>query len=569
MKKMKKIFLFTVLLLVSFGASAEKLDERKAAEFASRFFSTDASASPKGISGNEVRLVMKGGLQADPSFYVFNRTGGGFVIVGSDTKNELLLGYSYENSFSAENMPANVAHWMALIAEGAASQPAVKASYGGESVHKVIKFLNTAKWSQDAPYNNLCPDLDGRGRSVTGCTNTATATIMYYHKWPAAGHGDLPDYSYTVWGTNRRFSIPGHSLGHSYEWDKMLYSYSPGRYTEEEGMAVATLMYDVGVMNQAQYDISSSDGTGTEVVISRTLPKYMDYDGGTIRDVERRWCSDAEWCRILRKEIDENRPVMYYNDEHAFVLDGYDSADYFAVNFGWGGVADGYYPVSIHKFTRNDNLHFVADARTNGAVIGIQPKRGDGTTTRDFMLHSANYSSLEILRLGGEASCSILFGPLKGSFSGEVSMALVDKDRNIRKIIGNTYSVGNALAEGRTLRATLKCKFDASIAKATDYIAVCYRYSGDSDWSVCTNHLVSVAPTRFLIVKSNYRVGDSFEFALTEGGDYYNVEYYLNDKLIDKGADTVLRSGRHTVKAVVYSDKNTVEYTIVQEINVK
>ena len=564
---MKKIFLLAALLVLSTSAFAQKLSENQAADFASMFFSASPGTSAVG-GGDDVKLVMTGGSKADPAFYVFNHNGGGFVIVGSDTRFEPVLGYSYENSFCAENMPANVAYWMDLIAQGAANQPAVKASYG-QSVHKVIKYLNTAKWDQDAPYNNLCPDLDGRGRSVTGCTNTATATIMYYHKWPEAGHGDLPDYSYTVWGTNRHFSIPGHSLGHPYQWDKMLYSYSAGRYTEEEGMAVATLMYDVGVMNQAQYDISSSSGTGTEVVISRTLPQYMDYDGGTIRDVERSWLSDAEWCRMLKKEIDENRPVMYCNDEHAFVLDGYDSADYFAINFGWSGMADGYYPVSIHNFTRNDNLHFVSDTRTNMVVIGIQPKRGSTTKMRDFMLYNASYSDIDALRLGSEVNCSIQFGPLKGTFSGDVTVAIVDKDKNIKKIIGNTYTVGSTISEGRSARASIKCKIDPSVMKATDFIAVCYKYTGDSDWSVSTNHLVSAIPSRFIPVKSSYRAGDSFEFRLTEGADYYNVVFYLDDKIVDKGADTTLKSGAHTVKAVVYSDKNTIECTIVQEITVK
>ena len=56
---------------------------------------------------------------------------------------------------------------------------------------------------------------------------------------------------------------------------------------------------------------------------------------------------------------------------------------------------------------------------------------------------------------------------------------------------------------------------------------------------------------------------------LTEGGDYYNVLFYFDDKLIDKGADLTLTSGKHTVKAVIYSDRDVIEETVIQVISVK
>lgn len=556
---MKKISLLIILLSLAASAFADRLSERQAQEVAANFF-TDGMATKAAPS---LHLAMKGGPDAEPAFYVFNRDGGGFVIVGSDTQFEPVLGYSMENSFKTEGMPANLAHWLQLIAEGAANRPATKAAYGA-SVHQVIRFLNTAKWDQDAPYNNMCPDVSGRGRAITGCTNTATATIMYYHKWPAAGHGELPGYSYSVSG--HRYSVEGHSLGHPYAWDKMLYTYSAGRYTEEEAEAVATLMFDVGVMNQAYYDTPSA-GTGTAVVIDETLPRYMDYDPG-IRYIERSWYSDAEWCRILKKEIDENRPLMYCNDEHAFVVDGYDSADYFAVNFGWSGVGDGYYPVSIHNFTSSDNLHFVSDTPNNIAVIGIKPARG-GATEREFLVYEAKYANPDAVRFGGETTCTVQFGPLRGAFTGEVRLALVDKDMKVKSFASDAFSQ-STITQGRVIRNSFKCKADVSSMKATDFIAVCYKYSGDSDWTVSTNHLLPVVPTRFIVVKDGtYRAGERFAFQLSEGGDYYNVLFYLDDKLVDKGADITLTSGKHTIKAVIYSDKNVEERTIVQVIDVK
>ena len=493
---MKKIGLIIALLLLSVSAFADKLTESEAKQVAAAFF-TDGVATK---AAPALKMVMTGGQPEDPGFYIFNREGGGFVIVGSDTRYEPILGYSMENSFRTENMPANLAYWLKLIAEGAANRPATKAVYGA-SVHQVIRFLNTAKWDQDAPFNNYCPVVSGKNRAVTGCTNTATATVMYFHRWPAAGHGDLPDYSYKISG--HTVTQPGHSLGQPYAWDKMLYAYNAGRYTEEEGNAVAALMYDVGVMNQAQYNYPE---TGTYVVIDETLVKYMDYDPG-IRYVERSWYSDAEWCRVLKKEIDENRPLVYCNNEHAFVVDGYDSADYFAINFGWSGSGDGYYPVSIHNFTSNDNLHFVSDTPNNIAVIGIKPNKG-GATVRDFVVYSASYTDPDAIRYGGQTTCVVQFGPLKGGFTGELRMALVDKNMKVKSFVSDAVSQ-SMVPEGRNVRSTFTCKVDVASLKATDFIAVCYKYSGDEDWRVSTNHLLPVAPTRFLVTNENgYRAGD-------------------------------------------------------------
>ena len=57
-----------------------------------------------------------------------------------------------------------------------------------------VEPLVTTRWSQGAPYNDLCP-MEGDARTLTGCVATAMAQVMYYHQWPekASGKG-----SYTI-----------------------------------------------------------------------------------------------------------------------------------------------------------------------------------------------------------------------------------------------------------------------------------------------------------------------------------------------------------------------------------
>ena len=72
--------------------------------------------------------------------------------------------------------------------------------------------LTTAAWNQFAPYNNLCPKVDGE-ECPCGCVATAMAIIMRYHKWPDHGTGTLPGYDFYWDGTKYRYHIDGHDLG--------------------------------------------------------------------------------------------------------------------------------------------------------------------------------------------------------------------------------------------------------------------------------------------------------------------------------------------------------------------
>ena len=58
--------------------------------------------------------------------------------------------------------------------------------------------------------------------------------------------------------------------------------------------------------------------------------------------------SDSYWNDMLRREIEAGNPVWYSGfmadySGHAFVLDGIDDNNYYHVNWGWGGVYDGFF----------------------------------------------------------------------------------------------------------------------------------------------------------------------------------------------------------------------------------
>ena len=43
--------------------------------------------------------------EQQPPFYVFNREGGGFVIISGEDAINPVIAYSFDNQFSVENMP--------------------------------------------------------------------------------------------------------------------------------------------------------------------------------------------------------------------------------------------------------------------------------------------------------------------------------------------------------------------------------------------------------------------------------------------------------------------------------
>ena len=100
---------------------------------------------------------------------------------------------------------------------------ATKAEYGN-----IVVYLETATWGQNTPYNKLCFTAKG-AQAKTGCVPTAYAILMHYHKWPACANEKKVYHS----GTGESMM-----LGHEYEWDNMLSSYSD-EYTEEQATAFA------------------------------------------------------------------------------------------------------------------------------------------------------------------------------------------------------------------------------------------------------------------------------------------------------------------------------------------
>lgn len=379
---MKKIIsIITALAVMGIAAHAEVVTNRQAAEVAARVFGISKVTEAPVWSSAELSTRPAGEA---PLFYAFNNPDGGWIIIAGDDCNEPIVGYSDSGEFVTKDMPVYVQDFFSMLAGNidrkrqnkVITEEVARAwkTAGAQTKAPAGKLLTTASWDQSAPYNNLCPTVDGY-KAVTGCVQTAHAIIMRFFEWPEYSVvADLPSYSYTTDLRTKR-TQEGHSIGTvKYDWANMPLSTSEfNRASADVKNSIAQVMFDLGVMNQCSYNGTSRGATGTgaySLASAVTVPKYMKYKRST-HLLERNNCDYVEWCSILKSNIDNDIPLVYsgQGDQggHCFVMDGYtynNTGLLFHYNFGWSGQDNGYFSASTASEFPNEQdvtLGFVPD----------------------------------------------------------------------------------------------------------------------------------------------------------------------------------------------------------------
>lgn len=107
---------------------------------------------------------------------------------------------------------------------------------------------------------------------------------------------------------------------------------------------MAALMWNIGANIKMQYSLTASSAFTWESIV--TLRNLFGYSKAA-RYLFKSDFTWKEWKAMVRKELDENRPIVYegYDSQsgHAFVCDGYREGGAFHINWGWSGYSDGYF----------------------------------------------------------------------------------------------------------------------------------------------------------------------------------------------------------------------------------
>lgn len=355
-----KVFLLYILLLLPCIASAEVRSVEKARELAYDFMESRVRTKSASF---DLRMVYSGEdiltkSSLDPAYYVFNNESGpGFVVISGDDSTLPVLGFSDSQNFKKEGMPANLSWWFRYMGRqvNAARAAGLPAYSRDANVGTDVIFYETALWDQGEPYCNQCP-MDGRSRSVTGCGPTAIAIAMRSREWPAAGKGVIPDYQVEIYNSDYTYvtgykDFPGRTLGEAYDWNNMpLTDGYYGSWTNAQKNQVARLMADIGAATLADY---SAEGTGIwDEDVPPAMKTYFGYDQSMDVEFRQDWYTGrdqytaSQWYKMVKDEL-VNGPTIYAGSDdeagHMFILAGYTTNDYYYLNWGWGGMANGYY----------------------------------------------------------------------------------------------------------------------------------------------------------------------------------------------------------------------------------
>jgi len=372
---MKKILVIALIMCIAHLQAQVRVGEREAFSTAERFLRENKMLQNPTMALSERIGSHQSGLT---NLYVFSVEPQGFVIVSASGD---ILAYSLVSNMPACNtLPDHIRYWLDLYNEST-DHLFMHPEQRKEPTRSqtTVEPLLTSCWGQGCYHNEACP-IDNHGpcqHVEAGCVAIAMAQIMNYHKSPSKGNGTMT-YACPPYG-----NLSADFGNTYYQWESMADT------LHESNPAVATLVFHCGVAVKMKY---SSNGSGAySQAVPDALQQYFYYPAASY--ASRVNYDDEQWQRIIRNDLDRQYPVYYAGTSslggHAFVCDGYDDNGKFHFNFGWDGVADGYYTLNspygfsdnqaiVHNIFPIDNIPIHSDS--HGIIYVAPDGTGDGSS---------------------------------------------------------------------------------------------------------------------------------------------------------------------------------------------
>ncbi len=513
-----------LLALVPLMALAGPVDETEARQQAKAFLAERGIAKAgtlERLQAAQPATKRRASGTNATSYYVFNiGQADGFVIVSGDDRTPAILGYADSGSLNMEALPDGLRYlldgyeeqmeWMdengidGNQAAGQASGTVTRRSAARTTISPLIK----TRWDQGAPYNHYCPKIDEE-TTVTGCVATSMAQLMYYHQWP----DDQNEVPYTtpyisgyqtVGEISAAAELFSDAPATSFGWDYMKPSYFEGYFGTQAENAVAKLMRYCGQSIQMSYGLQANGGSSAyNEVIPSALKTYFGYDGG-VRNTYRKNYSYVEWVDLIYSELAENRPVILGGQSmgggHSFICDGYDTDDYFHINWGWSGSSDGFFRLSVlQPWSQGIGGSSTLDgfSFSQNAIIGIQPPVSN---SKSYCL------SLEGLNLDSSTSTAtsqtftryegtndftginiyyLLYSYQYGNNAFDYALQLIGENGNDKLPEPDIIVANHTMEFNKKYDGTKSITIPANLADGTYYIKMVSRPHGTTDWQEC------------------------------------------------------------------------------------
>lgn len=470
---MRNLFTASVfaLLFIGLPANAQKRSLAEAAKVATGFFhAEEVDAMQMKEEKGSRRLQKKVMDYTSDAYYMFrNKEDNRLVVISGDQRMQSILGYT-DNAIEDNMMPDGLAELLTTYKRQYAALSPDCQTECKSNLNKGERLLKTPDWGQWAPFNLRTPLS-----YPTGCAATAMSIVMRYHQWPVMGQGSKTH----IW----KDSVMTADFEHTrYDWDNMPMSYDS--YTTAQAEAVSLLMRHAGIAVEMYYADESSGAR--QSLVPGALTQYFRY-AATTRLVSAADYDAATWEKMMRSEIDADRPVIYTGEStmgrgsHGFVLDGYRD-NLFHFNFGWNGSGNGYFAISAFSST-STAFEF---ANQQQAVIGIKPLREDNCAPLTLECegkYEGFYSDLTTLT--ADTSVSIHLSSLTAlrQWNGKLRWELCDAEGNVKEAFDSkTVSINGGNSQ----------PIDFSFAPSTtatkgSYLRLMACENGKEEWTFVLN----------------------------------------------------------------------------------
>ena len=402
---MNKYIFLAVFLAVALQVKADHIGANEAQATAQRFVCSMVTDNRLASNAaNSIQLLHTEVNATDvnkPVYYIFN-TDAGFVIVSGDDHAQEILAH-VDAPLALEDIPDNMKFWLDYYKaqiEYLQSHPDVvvqnpmnnRNSRGSSLRNTNMSPKITARWSQEEPYNMLCPVLPSNALCVTGCAATSLSMLFHHWKYPTDSIPGVDGYNYYVVYNNYNVNINVPSIPSvQFDWENMLDCYSDSGYTKEQATAVALLMRYVGQVERMNYTPTGSGAGSDDVMRAVNFFGYGDYARHVIKEtmdahgIGEELICDEDWAAMIQKELSLGRPILYlaystiwdpnaWNplSGHAFNVDGYNAANNtYHVNWGWNGKGNGYFALNVFT-TSSGRVYNIGQSM----IIGIEPPLG-------------------------------------------------------------------------------------------------------------------------------------------------------------------------------------------------
>jgi len=230
-------------------------------------------------------------------------------------------------------------------------------------------------WTQGSPYNNYCPmDLIAGSRSVAGCPAVAMGMIVNFQgNTNSTRFDDNDDYYHNY---HEYYWIDNDYIAHDFpSWTQLnvyldtLDSHYLNHYpltSSDKG----ALVYACGAACHQVYTASVSGTFG----VNQAYNAYIRFDYNNCELLDS--TSDSLYERLSQNMKDAMPAHLAILDAaptygHNLVIDGYNTDDFYHLNFGWGGSYNGWYlfPLTGMPYSMNYIEGIILDIGESQAAV--------------------------------------------------------------------------------------------------------------------------------------------------------------------------------------------------------